>query len=137
MTNAGSDPYVDDDFDDAIAGRTSAAPRGRRFGAAENRLFEYAEDSKNSFLKNFDGLIALIRDVADRIDGSDGPIGSYVHRAAGMVEDLQASLRERPVEELLDEGRSLIRRSPEVALGVAVLAGFVAARLIKSTSGPA
>lgn len=137
MTNASPEhpgPGEADDFDDAIAGRTTMAPRGRRFGRAESRFFDFAEDGKLALLKNFDGLVALVNEFAARIDSEHGPIGGYVRQAASLIEGLQTDLRDRPVETLLDDGREMIRKSPELALAVAVIAGFVAARLIKSSS---
>lgn len=137
MSNASPEypgPGDVDDFDDAVAGRTSVVPRGRRFGGAESRLLDFAEDGKLAFLKNFDGLVALAHEFATRIDGEHGPVGGYVRQAASLIEELQADLRDRSVESLLDDGREVIRKSPELALGVAVIAGFVAARLIKSSS---
>lgn len=103
------------------------------FGYAENRLLELAEDGKLELVRSLDGLVSLAEDVAAQVEGAGvGPFGGYARQLAGLVDELQATLRDRPVGDLLDDGRSLIRRSPTVSIGVALVAGFVAVRLFKS-----
>ena len=61
-------------------------------------------------------------------------VWSLKRQAASLLSDVQAGLRDTPVEDLLDDGRELIRQSPRLTIGVAVLAGFVVARLVKSSA---
>ena len=103
------------------------------FGYAENRLLELAEDGKSELVRSLDGLVALAQDVAAQVESTGvGPFGGYARQLAGLVDELQGTLRDRPGGDLLDDGRALIRRSPAVAVGVALVAGFVAVRLFKS-----
>jgi hypothetical protein len=123
-----------DSIDDAVAGRHT--PRSANFiTAAESRLIELAEDGKTELARRFDGLVMMAHEFAAKLDSSNaGPFGDYLRYAAGSLESFQATLRDRPVAHLLDDGRDLVRRSPQVAIGVALVAGFIAARLIKSGS---
>ncbi len=119
-------------FDDAVAGRD--APRGTSLvSVAESRLMELAEDGKAELARSFDGLVMLAHEFAAKLDSNNiGPFGDYLRQAAGALEGLQETLRDRPVAHLLDDGRDLVRRSPQMAIGVALIAGFIAARLVKS-----
>ena len=146
MTNANpSDPdaYQGDSYDGDSYAETplkrlktrSVAPRGGLFGSVETRLLDLAEDGKSELLRSFDGLVMLAHELAAKVEAVGGsPVSRYVSEAAGVIEGWQGSLRDRPVAHLLDDGRELVRNSPRVAIGVAMVAGFVAARLIKSSS---
>jgi hypothetical protein len=128
----GFDSGFDDNFDDAIAGRAAEGGTGL-VKAAESRLMALAEDGKAELVRSFDALVLLAHEFAARLDSSNGgPAGGYVRQAADMLGDLQRTLHDRPVQHLLDDGRTLVRKSPEVAVGVAVVAGFIAARLAKA-----
>jgi hypothetical protein len=129
------DPGLHDDLDvdsgiSAIVGRSQSL-----MGSAQSRLLDLAEDGKTELARGFDGLIALANELAARVDSAGvGPFAGYAWQAAGVLKDIQQGLRDRPVEDLLDDGRALIRREPALAVGVAVAAGFIAARLFKSSS---
>ena len=103
------------------------------FAFAEKRLLALAEDGKSELVHSLDGLVSLAQDLATQVESTGaGAFGGYARQLAGLVDELQTTLRDRPVGDLLNDGRALIRRSPAVAVGVALAAGFVAARLFKS-----
>jgi hypothetical protein len=129
-----SDPdlYDDLDIESGIAGIPAEA--GKLMRMTRSRLLDLAEDGKSELAKNFDGLVSIANELAARVESTGvGPLGAYAWQAAGLLRDIQTGLRDRPVDELLDEGRALIRREPALAVGVAVAAGFIAARLFKSS----
>ncbi len=135
-------PTLDDagDFDsDGNLVTVGPAGRDRRAGllsAAEARLLELAEDGKSELVRGFDGFVLLAHEFAATVDSkAGGPVAGYLRQAAQMLTEFQDTLRDKPVEELLDDGRAIIRRSPQAAIGVAVVAGFLAARIVKSGSG--
>lgn len=100
---------------------------------AEARLLEFAEDGKTELVKGFDGLLAMVQELAANVDSvGGGAFADYAHKAAELIEGLQDTLRDKPVAELIDDGRDIIRRQPGIAIGVAVAAGFIAARIIKA-----
>jgi hypothetical protein len=75
----------------------------------------------------------LIGDTAAGIDERLGEeYGDYARRAAGTIEGAANSLAAKDPEELIDDTREFIRRSPAVALAGAAIVGFAVARLIKS-----
>ena len=75
----------------------------------------------------------LIGDTATGIDERLGEeYGDYARRAAETIEGAANSLAAKDPEELIDDTREFIRRSPAVALAGAAIVGFAVARLIKS-----
>jgi hypothetical protein len=116
-----------------IAAEVVSTPSRGLIGYAESRLLELAEDGKTELVRSLDGLVSLAQEIAAQVESvGGGPFAGYARQAAGLVDELQGVLRDRPVGELLDDGRDLVRRQPAIAVGVAVVAGFIAARLFKS-----
>lgn len=75
----------------------------------------------------------LVGDTAAGIDERLGEeYGDYARRAAETIENAANSLAAKDPEELIDDTREFIRRSPAVALAGAAIIGFAVARLIKS-----
>jgi hypothetical protein len=77
----------------------------------------------------------MVQELAANVDSvGGGAFAEYAHSAADVISDLQQTLRDKPVAELLEDGRDVVRRRPGIAIGVAVAAGFIAARILKSGS---
>jgi len=104
-------------------------------GQVETKAREYAEQGKAKATDTLDGVSRFFDDTAKALDdqlGSD--IGEYVHRAAAAVEGFTDTLKQKDVEELLDDAREMVRRNPALAIGAAAAVGFVLVRLLKSAS---
>lgn len=100
---------------------------------AGDRVREFAETGKERATGALEDLSKLVGDAADSIDERLGSeYGEYARRAADAVSGLADTLRERDVDQLFDDGRNLVRKSPGVALGAAAVIGFTLVRLIKS-----
>lgn len=75
----------------------------------------------------------LVGDTADGLDERLGPdYGDYARRAAGAIEDAANSIASKDADELIDDTREFVRRSPGVALAGAAIVGFALARLVKT-----
>ncbi|MBA3510667.1 hypothetical protein [Sphingomonas sp.] len=75
----------------------------------------------------------LVGDTADGLDERLGPeYGEYARRAASALEDTANSIASKDADELIDDTREFVRKSPGVALAGAAIVGFAIARLIKS-----
>jgi ElaB/YqjD/DUF883 family membrane-anchored ribosome-binding protein len=75
----------------------------------------------------------LIGDTADGLDerlGTD--VGDYARKAASSLEDVANKLATKDADELIDDTRAFVKKSPGVALGIAAVAGFALVRLVKS-----
>ncbi|MEO5971913.1 MAG: hypothetical protein ABIP91_00905 [Sphingomicrobium sp.] len=75
----------------------------------------------------------LVGDTATGLDDRLGAeYGDYARRAAGAIEDAANSLASKNADDLIDDTRNLVRKSPGVALAGAAVIGFALARLVKS-----
>ncbi|MEO7601645.1 MAG: hypothetical protein ABIS39_00050 [Sphingomicrobium sp.] len=75
----------------------------------------------------------MVSDTADGIDERLGQdYGDYARKAASAIDRASTSLASKNPEELIDDTREFVRKSPGIALAGAAVVGFVLARLIKS-----
>jgi ElaB/YqjD/DUF883 family membrane-anchored ribosome-binding protein len=75
----------------------------------------------------------MIGDTAAGIDERLGEdYGNYARKAATSLEDVANKLASKNPDELIDDTRDFVRKSPGVALAGAAIVGFALARLVKS-----
>ena len=75
----------------------------------------------------------LVGDTAASLDDRLGEeYGEYARRAASALEDAAGRISAKNPDELIDDTREFVRKSPGVALAGAAIVGFALARLIKS-----
>ena len=75
----------------------------------------------------------LVGDTADGLDERLGPeYGEYARRAASAIEETANSIASKDADELIDDTREFVRKSPGIALAGAAIVGFALARLIKA-----
>lgn len=99
------------------------------------RASEYADIGKEKASDALDNLSKLIRDAAASVDQRLGEnYGQYARKAADAVSGAATSLREKDLSTVTDDARSLVRKSPVAAIGIAAVAGFMIARMLSSGS---
>lgn len=77
-------------------------------------------------------LTETVENAAQLIEEKVGPqYSGYVRRAGATVSGFAETLQNKDMDELLDETRAFVRRSPVVAIGAAAAVGFLLTRLIK------
>ena len=75
----------------------------------------------------------LIGDTAAGLDQRLGEeYGDYARRAAGAIEDAANRVAAKDADELIEDTREFVRKSPGVALAGAAIIGFALVRLVKS-----
>ena len=75
----------------------------------------------------------MIGDTAAGIDDRLGEeYGDYARRAAQALENTASKLASKDPDELMDDTRTFVRKSPGIALAGAAIVGFALARLVKS-----
>ena len=75
----------------------------------------------------------MIGETATGLDERLGAeYGDYARRAATSLESAANSIASKNADELLDDTREFIRKSPGVALAGAAIIGFAIARLVKN-----
>lgn len=75
----------------------------------------------------------LVGDTASGLDDRLGEdYGDYARRAAEALESTANRLASKDPDELIDDTRNFVRKSPGMALAGAAIIGFALARLVKS-----
>ncbi|WP_265570707.1 hypothetical protein [Sphingomicrobium nitratireducens] len=75
----------------------------------------------------------LVGDTAEGLDDRLGAeYGDYARKAAAYLDDTAKSLAAKDPDELIDDTRSFVRKSPGIALAGAAIVGFALARLVQS-----
>ena len=104
-------------------------------GQATDRVRSAAEDGKLRASETLDGFARSIHDVAGNLEEQVGPqLAQYAHRAADSLDEFSTTLRNKSVDELVDDTRNFVRRSPAIAIGAALAVGFALSRFLKATA---
>ena len=126
---------------DPSKGGASAAAPTEEVKQSAQRLTDQATDKARQFASQgkeratgaLDQLTQLLNDAAGQVDDKLGQqYGQYAHQAAGAVSSFADQVRAKDVDELFDDVRELVRKSPAVAVGAAAAVGFVLARLVSA-----
>lgn len=75
----------------------------------------------------------LVGDTASGLDERLGnEYGDYARKAAAALEDAGGRIAAKDPDELIDDTREFVRKSPGVALAGAAIVGFALVRLVKA-----
>ena len=105
------------------------------------KLSGQAADKARDFVgqgleRSGDALSNVSRLVSDTASGIDERLGAeygdYARRAAEAIDSTAQKLRSKNPDELIDDTRTFVRKSPGVALAGAAIVGFALARLVKT-----
>lgn len=115
-----------------IAG--AAVAQGRQLlETARGQATSFADERKNSAAQSISDLAGSLRDTGKTFE--DRPnIASFVGSAADGLEQLAGGIRDRSFADLYGEVETYARRQPVTVAAVALVAGFLAARFIKSSA---
>jgi ElaB/YqjD/DUF883 family membrane-anchored ribosome-binding protein len=139
IPSGGSDTAFPADTSGASGGKAAAMKEKLRSGG--ERLSGQAADKARGFVgqgleRSSEALSNVSRLVGDTAEGIDERLGveygDYARRAATAIEDAASSLATKDADELIDDTRNFVRKSPGVALAGAAVIGFALARLIKA-----
>jgi ElaB/YqjD/DUF883 family membrane-anchored ribosome-binding protein len=106
-----------------------------------DKISEQAADKARGFVgqgmeRSAEALANVSKLVGDTAAGLDDRLGEeygdYARRAAQALETTANKLASKDPDELIDDTRSFVRKSPGVALAGAAIVGFALARLVKS-----
>jgi ElaB/YqjD/DUF883 family membrane-anchored ribosome-binding protein len=120
--------------------RTPAAPKSNtavarsRFNAAleEAKAGELAREGKDRASDALASLGKVVADNATTLDGKFGTrYGDYARSAARGLQETAAKLDNKSVEQIGEDAREMVRKSPAAAVGLAALAGFLFARMFR------
>lgn len=110
--------------------KDSAAKIGQQ---ATDRARGYLDDGKTRAGDALDELVRMMTDAAGTVDEKLGEqYGQYARSAADKVQGFSEGLRAKELDDLIDDARGFVQKSPAVAIGTAAALGFVLVRLIQS-----
>lgn len=111
---------------------------GEVFGQATDKVKEQLSDQKDKAATGLESLTTALRDSSQCFQGSDNPlplpIGDYANSFAGQIDKLTNYLRERDVDEIVEEVGAYARRNPTLVVGGSFLLGLALARFLKAGS---
>jgi ElaB/YqjD/DUF883 family membrane-anchored ribosome-binding protein len=100
---------------------------------AGTRIRGFADGGKERATGLLDDFSEVITDAARSVDQKFGAdYGEFAHRAAGAVSGFADKVRTKSVDDLIDDTREFVRKSPGIAIGIAAIAGFALVRVIKT-----
>lgn len=115
------------------AGRTIRDEAGKLGRTAVDKARLYADDGKSKASGALGEVARMVDDAANTVDEKLGEqYGQYARSAARFVDDFASTLNNKNVDELLEDTRQFVRKSPAVAVGIAAALGFVVARVVKA-----
>ncbi len=105
------------------------------------KLSGQAADKARGFVgqgieKSSEALANVSKMIGDTASGIDERLGTeygdYARKAATSLEDAANRLASKDADELIDDTRSFVKKSPGIALAGAAVVGFALVRLVKS-----
>jgi hypothetical protein len=115
-----------------LAGQVRDQVYGLREQATE-KARQLADTGKGQVTSTLNNITEIVNEAARAVDERFGEqYGQYAHRAAGAVSSLAQNIDGKSLEDLVDDTRSAVRKSPAIALGTAALLGFVLMRVVKA-----
>lgn len=113
--------------------RDDAKARGQDWSVeAKTKASELAVEGKHKASEALSGLSRVIDDNAATLDEKLGAkYGDYARSASQALQENARKLDEKSLEQLADDSREAIRKSPAAAVGLAALVGFLFARLFR------
>lgn len=101
---------------------------------AGDRARSLADDGKRQTTDFLQKVAEVVGDAAGSVESRLG--GQYAgigHRASDSINALASSLDDRSVDDLFEDARAFVKRSPAVAVGIAAVVGFAIARVVRSS----
>lgn len=100
---------------------------------ATDKVRDVASQGKERATEALSQVSQLVSETANTVDDRLGPqYGNYVRKAGEAIDNFGETIRTKQVDELFDDARDLVRKSPAVAIGAAAAIGFLLIRLVKS-----
>lgn len=101
---------------------------------AGSKAREAANEGKTKAASTLSQLAQSTRDAGRQFEGTEAaPLTGYVDSAADGIENFARTLDKKTVDDIVDDVREMVRRSPAIAIGAAAFVGFAISRFAKAT----
>lgn len=113
-------------------GSQAKSRSGDLLGEAKTTAGDLAVQGKAKASEALTGLSRVVSENASVIDDNLGAkYGDYARSASQKLQDTAAALEQKSVQELGEDAREMVRKSPGAAVGLAALAGFLLASIFR------
>lgn len=103
--------------------------------AARRRGRGLLDRQKTAAVEELHSVADVMRDAARRFEEKEeGGVADVVEKAAGVVERISTTLRDRDLKDLMIEAEEALHRKPAVFLGAAAVVGFALGRFVRAGS---
>lgn len=101
------------------------------YGAeAKTKGRELANEGKTKLSGGIASLSKMVAENAHVVDEKLGAqYGDYARTASRSLDDTAAKLDQKSIDELTEDGREFVRKSPGLAIGMAAVAGYMLSRI--------
>jgi hypothetical protein len=103
-------------------------------GTAEEKAREIADEKKREAAEQVESVAKLVDSVAEQVERVVPPASEYVRGVSEQIHRVSENLRERSVDELMEDVRYYAQQRPGLVLGGCLLAGFGLARFLKASA---
>lgn len=101
---------------------------------AKDMAKQTAQSQKDAAASNLGEMAGALRGAAGRMSEQNQPaLGRVAERAAGGLERMSEKLRSQDIDGLLREAEDFARAQPVAFFGLALAAGFLGVRYLKSS----
>jgi len=102
---------------------------------AKGKAGELATDGKGKVAEALLALGRAVFDTAPTVDEKLGAkYGDYARSASRSLQEASAKLDAKSVDELGEDAREMVRKSPGLAIGIAAVGGFLLARMFRGSN---
>lgn len=102
---------------------------------AKGKAGELAVDGKGKLAEAIAALGRAVFDTAPTVDDKLGAkYGDYARSASRSLQETSAKLDAKSVDELSEDAKEFVRKSPGLAVGIAAVGGFMLARLFRGSN---
>ncbi|MFN6933924.1 MAG: hypothetical protein ACK4NZ_02100 [Tsuneonella sp.] len=139
---AGAAALRDEAGERAAAYRTQARSQSEEWVAeaknygvqAKDKAGELAVDGKGKIAEALLALGRAVFDTAPTVDEKLGAkYGDYARSASRTLQETSAKIDAKSVDELGEDAREFVRKSPGLAVGIAAVGGFLLARMFRGS----
>lgn len=115
--------------------REAQAKMAEVAGAATAQAKSFATENKGKIAQQVTAFAGALNRAAEELERSDQAlVAGYAKDMADGIENMSTALRERGVDELMQNVQQFARTKPAAFLGMAALAGFAASRFAKASA---
>jgi hypothetical protein len=137
--SGGASPQASDIVEGAasVASKVAEAAQEKARGlaaTAEEKARALAEDKKREIAEQAESVAKIVDGGATGVEAALPPAGPYVRGIASGIHEVTSALRDRSVDDLMEEGRRFAQERPGTVLAGALVLGFGFARFLKASA---